>query len=106
MAIPGPSSVWQSRIDFLKRRRGALVWSTFALLALAEAFVVGLPNLYRASATLLVERQGTEPLVESGAAEEAGSRLQAIKQVALSRSRQWSSPPAAEAADPAIICRA
>jgi protein tyrosine kinase modulator len=67
----------------LQRRR----WIAGALVALGLAatlsFVANLPNLYRSTATVMVER----PSPSEGAPEDVESRLQSIRQELLSRTR-------------------
>jgi polysaccharide biosynthesis transport protein len=72
------------RLQALLRQKTVLALTFAAVLAVATPFVLGLPSLYRASATVLVESQ-----VPEGFRQDVGgqldSRLQAIKQQALSR---------------------
>ena len=84
MALPDSSLDWRFRLDVLRRRRRVIVWTALAALVVAEAFVLGLPNLYRSSATLLVEGRLPDGV---GGANDVNARLQSIKQEALSRSR-------------------
>src|SRR5207248_308260 len=58
-----------------------------ALVVSAACFAVYLPDLYQASATVLVERQMAESVLRPTASGELESRLQVIKQEILSRAR-------------------
>jgi polysaccharide chain length determinant protein (PEP-CTERM system associated) len=75
---------WQFTFDTLRRRRRLLLWTGLTTLVVIEAFVLGLPNLYRAQATLLVQNHGEEGASGSSPGE-INNRLQAIKQEAMSR---------------------
>jgi len=69
-------------------RRRTLAFVVFAtVMASAISFAIYLPNLYQASALVLVERQVSEAVVKPSASGELESRLQIIKQEILSRSR-------------------
>lgn len=69
-------------------RRRTLAFVAFAtVMASAISFAVYLPDLYQASALVLVERQVSEAVVKPGVSGELESRLQIIKQEILSRSR-------------------
>lgn len=74
---------WQ--ILFRRRTLACVAFAT--VMASAISFAVYLPDLYRASALVLVERQVSEAVVKPGASGELESRLQIIKQEILSRSR-------------------
>ncbi|HEV8703069.1 MAG TPA: Wzz/FepE/Etk N-terminal domain-containing protein [Candidatus Polarisedimenticolia bacterium] len=71
------------------RRRKWLALSTLAVIVCAAASVaVFLPDLYRGTATVLVERPDvTESLVRPGEADELETRLQTIEEKLLSRAR-------------------
>src|SRR6476661_5702241 len=75
------------RLEALKRHPLLAFVSFIAVLALVAPFVYGLPPLYRATATVIVEGQVPEAFVQSAVNGEVDSRLQAIKQEALSRAR-------------------
>ncbi len=81
------SSRWHSRLQILRRRGRLVFWSGLATLAIAEAFVLGLPSLYRSSATLLVQGGVSDAFVQSSVPDAINARLQTIKQEALSRGR-------------------
>jgi len=70
---------------FRRRTLALVVFAT--VMASAVSFAVYLPDLYQASALVLVERQVSEALVKPGASGELESRLQIIKQEILSRAR-------------------
>jgi len=76
-----------SPFETLSRRRSVAIWTALLTLVVLEAFVIGLPPVYRASATLLVESRMPEVLAGTGNPAETGTRLQTIKHVALSRAR-------------------
>jgi succinoglycan biosynthesis transport protein ExoP len=70
------------------RRRRVLALSVFAAaLAAAASFAMFLPDLYRASAVVLVDRPVAEAYVRPAVAGELESRLHVIKQETLSRER-------------------
>jgi polysaccharide biosynthesis transport protein len=72
----------------LLRRRWALASVVFAsVLAAAGAFALSLPDLYRASAVVLVERRLQDAFVKADGSDEVESRLLMIKQEVLSRAR-------------------
>jgi polysaccharide chain length determinant protein (PEP-CTERM system associated) len=75
------------RIGALKRHKITALVTFVAVLALVAPFVYGLPSLYRATATVVVEGQVPEAFVQSAVSGEIDSRLQAIKQEAMSRGR-------------------
>jgi polysaccharide chain length determinant protein (PEP-CTERM system associated) len=83
---PPASPTLGQRLQALTRRKTVLVLTFAAVLALTMPFVMGLPALYRASATVLVESQLPDGFVQ-GVGGEVDNRLQAIKQEALSRAR-------------------
>jgi succinoglycan biosynthesis transport protein ExoP len=71
------------------RRRKWLALSTFAVILSAAASVAAfLPDLYRGTATVLVERRdATESLVRPGETDTLETRLQTIGEKLLSRAR-------------------
>ena len=70
------------------RRRRVLAISVFAAtLAAAASFALFLPDLYRATAVVLVDRPVAETFVRPAVAGELESRLHVIKQETLSRER-------------------
>jgi succinoglycan biosynthesis transport protein ExoP len=73
-------------LDALRRSRGLIIFIGAVVLALLVPLSLGLPNLYRASASLVVD-QLPDTLSGSDRVGEVDGRLQAIKQEALSRQR-------------------
>jgi polysaccharide chain length determinant protein (PEP-CTERM system associated) len=76
----------QTYLHTLRRRWAAAALAAATVLAVGVPVALRLPNLYRSSASLLVE-QLPETLLPSGSVSELDTRLQAIKQDALSRTR-------------------
>lgn len=91
MASPDPRSpsrqTWADYLDILRRRRRLAILSGLLVVAAAASFALGLPALYQASATILVEGAMRHTVVDQPATGEIDARLQAIKQEALSRAR-------------------
>lgn len=76
------------RVMGIVRRRGLLMAAVFAMILVsAAAFALYLPNLYRATALVLVERSISESIVRAPVSGELESRLYVIKQEILSRDR-------------------
>ena len=73
--------------DILRRRKIVVMLVFAAVVAAAASFAKYLPDLYRASATVLVERSVPETYVRSAVAGEVESRMHVIKQEVLSRAR-------------------
>src|SRR5262245_40947735 len=70
------------------RRRRVLAIAVFAAaLAAAASFALFLPDLYRATAVVLIDRPVAESFVRPAVAGELESRLHVIKQETLSRER-------------------
>jgi polysaccharide chain length determinant protein (PEP-CTERM system associated) len=85
---PGSEESVVVRAGQILFRRRTLAFVVFAtVMASAISFAVYLPDLYQASALVLVERQVSEAVVRPSASGELESRLQIIKQEILSRSR-------------------
>ncbi len=77
-----------SRATDIFRRRKIVVLLVFAaVVAAAVSFALYLPDLYRTSATVLVERPVPESYVRSAVGGEVESRMHVIKQEVLSRAR-------------------
>jgi succinoglycan biosynthesis transport protein ExoP len=77
-----------SRATDIFRRRKIVVLLVFAaVVAAAASFALYLPDLYRTSATVLVERPVPETYVRSAVGGEVESRMHVIKQEVLSRAR-------------------
>ena len=73
--------------DIFRRRKIVVVLVFAAFAASAASFARYLPDLYRASATVLVERSVPETYVRSAVSGEVESRMHVIKQEVLSRAR-------------------
>jgi len=80
------SLAW-SVLDMVRRRRILAIMVSTAVLASAVSFALYLPDLFRATAVLLVERPVTETFVRPAVSGELESRLHVIKQEILSRDR-------------------
>jgi polysaccharide chain length determinant protein (PEP-CTERM system associated) len=76
------------RLVEIVRRRKLIAATAFAtILAAAVSFALYLPDIYRASALVLVERTISESIVRTPVSGELESRLYVIKQEILSRDR-------------------
>jgi protein tyrosine kinase modulator len=80
-------SVVRRALEILWRRRSPALVAFTTLAVSAACFARYLPDLYQASAIVLVERQMSESVVRPTATGELESRLQVIKQEILSRAR-------------------
>src|SRR5436190_8009648 len=70
------------------RRRAVIAFAVFAAIVVASVVLARyLPDLYRADAKVLVERQLPESVVRPAVSGELESRLHVIKQEILSRDR-------------------
>ena len=74
-------------LDILRRRKILAAAAFGTVLAAAVSFAVYLPDLYQASALVLVERPINESIIRPAIAGELESRLHVIKQEILSRDR-------------------
>src|SRR6478672_11130637 len=74
-------------IDIFRRRKVVVTFVFVAVLASAVTFALCLPDLYKSSAVLLVERPVPEVYVRPAVSGELESRLHVIKQEILSRTR-------------------
>ena len=74
-------------LDILRRRKILAVTAFGTVLAAAVSFAVYLPDLYQASALVLVERPVNESFIRPAVTGELESRLHVIKQEILSRDR-------------------
>ena len=74
-------------LDILRRRKLLAVAAFGTVLAAATSFAVYLPDLYQASALVLVERPVNESFIRPAVTGELESRLHVIKQEILSRDR-------------------
>ena len=88
MLSPNTDDSLAVRVLETLRRRRILAFTTFtAVLAAALAFAMYLPDLYRGTAMVLVERPISESAVKTPVSGELESRLYIIKQEILSRAR-------------------
>jgi polysaccharide chain length determinant protein (PEP-CTERM system associated) len=74
-------------LEIVRRRKLIAVAAFAAILAAAASFALYLPDLYRATALVLVERTISESIVRTPVSGELESRLYVIKQEILSRDR-------------------
>ncbi|HEX7793034.1 MAG TPA: XrtA system polysaccharide chain length determinant [Vicinamibacterales bacterium] len=74
-------------IDIFRRRKVLVTFVFMAVLASAVTFALCLPDLYKSSAVLLVERPVPEVYVRPAVSGELESRLHVIKQEIMSRAR-------------------
>jgi succinoglycan biosynthesis transport protein ExoP len=74
-------------LEILRRRKLVALVMFATVLASAATFALYLPNLYRATAVVLVERSVSEQFVRASVTGELESRLHIIKQEILSRAR-------------------
>jgi polysaccharide chain length determinant protein (PEP-CTERM system associated) len=74
-------------LDILRRRKLLTVIVFTAVMTSAISFALYLPDLYRGTAVVLVERQMPESFVRSAVSGELESRLHIIKQQMMSRAR-------------------
>jgi len=74
-------------LEILRRRKPVALVVFATLFASAVTFALYLPNLYRATSVVLVERPVSETFVRAAVTDELESRLHVIKQEILSRAR-------------------
>lgn len=84
---PQEESMLLRALEILRRRRVIAVVVFATIFAAAVSFALYLPNLYRATAVVLVERPVSETFVRTAVTGELESRLHIIKQEILSRAR-------------------
>jgi polysaccharide chain length determinant protein (PEP-CTERM system associated) len=85
---PASDEPFALRAFAILRRRAMLASAVFAVVLVAAVVVaLTLPNLYRSSAVVLVERQLPETVVRPAVTGELESRLHVIRQEILSRAR-------------------
>lgn len=73
-------------LSILRRRKGQILVVTALLAAVAVAVAIGLPSIYRSSATILVQEQEVPPdLVRSTITSFADERIQVISQQVMTR---------------------
>src|SRR5688572_6794440 len=88
MRAPNPDESFLLRtIEILRRRKAIALVAFAAVFVSAISFARYLPDLYRANAVVLVERQLPETFVRAAVSGELDSRLHVIKQEVLSRTR-------------------
>ena len=80
-------SILLRSLEILRRRKLVALVVFATVLASAVTFALYLPNLYRATAVVLVERPVSEQFVRAAVSGELESRLHIIKQEILSRAR-------------------
>ncbi len=74
-------------VDIFRRRKIVVVLVFAAVVASAASFALYLPDLYRATATVLIERPVPESYIRPAVSGELEGRLHVIKQEILSRAR-------------------
>src|SRR5258708_775164 len=84
---PPDSSLVLRTLDMLRRRAIVAMLIFSAVVASAVSFALYLPDLFRSTAVLLVERPVPEAFVRPAVSGELESRLHVIKQEILSRDR-------------------
>ncbi|HXD73348.1 MAG TPA: hypothetical protein VN628_06420 [Vicinamibacterales bacterium] len=78
----------ESALEVWRRRRAVALVVFFAVAAAAVSITVTLPDLYRATATVLVESQNiSEEFVRSAVSAELETRIQTIREEVMSRER-------------------
>jgi polysaccharide biosynthesis transport protein len=82
-----PDSPILCSLAIVRRRRVLAIGVFAAAMAAAASFALFLPDLYRASAVVLIDRPVAESFVRPAVAGELESRLHVIKQETLSRER-------------------
>jgi len=87
LATNSDDSLALRALDILRRRKILAAAAFGTVLAAAVSFAVYLPDLYQASALVLVERPINESIIRPAIAGELESRLHVIKQEILSRDR-------------------
>jgi succinoglycan biosynthesis transport protein ExoP len=85
---PASDEPFALRALAILRRRAVLAFAVFAVVLVATvAVALSLPDLFRSSAVVLVERQLPETVVRAAVSGELESRLHVIRQEILSRAR-------------------
>jgi succinoglycan biosynthesis transport protein ExoP len=87
LSNPQEDSMMLRSLEILRRRKMVALVVFATVLASAVTFALYLPNLYRATAVVLVERPVSEQFVRAAVSGELESRLHIIKQEILSRAR-------------------
>jgi uncharacterized protein involved in exopolysaccharide biosynthesis len=84
----GGSSAFETALEIWSRRKWVALAVFASILAATTSLTVSLPDLYRATATVLVETQQiSETLVQPAVAAELETRIQTIRQEVMSRTR-------------------
>jgi succinoglycan biosynthesis transport protein ExoP len=82
------SSALETALDIWRRRKWTAITVCAAVLVGMTSLTLSLPNLYRATATVLVEQQQiSEAFVRSSVTSELETRIQTIQQEIMSRTR-------------------
>lgn len=76
-----------AQVEMLRRRWPIALGCGVSVIAIGAPFIMGLPNVYRASASLLVQGQLPSSFLAAPLSDGVDLRLEAIKQEALSRQR-------------------
>jgi polysaccharide biosynthesis transport protein len=87
LATNSDDSLALRALDILRRRKILAAAAFGTVLAAAASFAMYLPDLYHASALVLVERPVNESIIRPAVSAELDSRLHIIKQEILSRDR-------------------
>src|SRR5713226_4758078 len=87
LSNPNEESMPLRSLEIIRRRRVIAVVIFAVVFASALSFALYLPNLYRATASALVERPVSETFVRTAVTGELEGRLHVIKQEVLSRGR-------------------
>jgi len=86
----GRSSELETVQEIWSRRKWVALVVFAAIFAAAASLIASLPDLYRATATVLVETQQiSETLVQATVTAELDTRIQRIRQEVMSRTRLW-----------------
>jgi succinoglycan biosynthesis transport protein ExoP len=86
----GRRSELETALEIWSRRKWVALIVFAAIFAAAASLTASLPDLYRATSTVLVETQQiSETLVQSTVAAELETRIQTIRQEVMSRTRLW-----------------
>src|SRR5438552_2611371 len=80
----GPARTVATYVQMLSRRKYTALITLVAIASVLTCFILGLPPLYRSTATVMVEGQLAEPFSQEPTAD-IDNRLQIIKQQGFSR---------------------
>src|SRR5439155_1675802 len=79
---------FESALELWRRRKGVGLLVFTAVVAAAGSVIVSLPNIYRATATVLVEtQQVSEEFIRSSVSAELETRIRLIREDVMSRGR-------------------